>query len=175
MGVREHVQALIDDGTVTMEKIGSGNWYWSFVGAEGERRTGMLEHARSELEKVKRQCEDMEGEVVEKEQEIMCVDEDVDARKEAEGRGQSLQSEVKALKEELGRYADKDPVEMERKMAAVTALKDEIERLTGQIESMEGWWKAQATPREELRHMKQQWYGDEYDEEEQALKEYCFT
>jgi hypothetical protein len=175
MGVREHVQALIDDGTVTIEKIGSGNWYWSFVGAEGERRRGMLEHARNELEKVKGQCEDVEREVVEKEQEILCVDEDSEARKEAEGRVENLSGEVKALREELGRYADNDPVEMERKMEAVTALKEEVECVTGQIESMEGWWRAQGTPREELKHMKQQWYGDEYDEEEQALKEYCFA
>jgi hypothetical protein len=51
-------------------------------------------------------------------------------------------------------------------------MKAQTEKWTAQILSMEGWFKKQVSgDRAQLAATKQNWYGDDFDEEEAGLKE----
>jgi predicted RNase H-like nuclease (RuvC/YqgF family) len=172
MAVQDYVNQMVDESEITVEKIGSGNWYWSFVGAEGEKRRAILDQAQEDFDKLSAEIQECETEFQAKKAEMMALDEDAEERKSAEEKVEKLANKAKALTEELKRYADDDPVEMERKKKSIWVLKKEVERHTEHIEGMEGWMrKNMGMDRESLRHMKMQFYGDEYDQEEQGLRQ----
>lgn len=83
-----------------------------------------------------------------------------------------LEKELDKLRVELAAYNDNDPIEVENRKKAVNKCKLKVERYTEQILEMEGWFKKQVSgDKEQFKAMKKQWYGDEYDEEEAALRE----
>lgn len=94
-----------------------------------------------------------------------------DRREDLEAAKADLTAEIKALATELAAYSDNDPTELERKRVEVQGLRTEAEQYTDEIESMEGWIKAQGQDSEGMKGMRQSLYGDEYDEEEGVLKE----
>lgn len=51
MQVKDYLQALQDDNKIRVEKIGSGNWYWSFPSDEKKVREAALERAQDDLNK----------------------------------------------------------------------------------------------------------------------------
>jgi hypothetical protein len=51
MQVKDYLQALSDDNKIRVEKIGSGNWYWSFPSDEKKAKEVMLERAQEEFNK----------------------------------------------------------------------------------------------------------------------------
>ncbi|KAF8458687.1 meiotic nuclear division protein 1, partial [Terfezia claveryi] len=55
--VKDALQALVDDSLLRVEKIGSGNWYWAFVGDERKRLIGMMKSLGDEKEGLKRVVE----------------------------------------------------------------------------------------------------------------------
>ena len=48
MQVKDYLQALADDNKIRVEKIGSGNWYWSFPSDEKKAKEAALEKAQAE-------------------------------------------------------------------------------------------------------------------------------
>ncbi|KAJ5923421.1 hypothetical protein N7454_008666 [Penicillium verhagenii] len=52
--VKEYIQALTDENQIRVEKIGSGNWYWSFASEEKAQRERELVRVRTEVEKAKK-------------------------------------------------------------------------------------------------------------------------
>ncbi|KXG46693.1 Meiotic nuclear division protein 1 [Penicillium griseofulvum] len=59
--VKEYIQALTDEGQLRVEKIGSGNWYWSFNSDETHERERQLARVTMEVEKVRKPCADAEA------------------------------------------------------------------------------------------------------------------
>lgn len=59
--VKEYIQALTDEGHLRVEKIGSGNWYWSFTSDEKHNRERQLAQVSIEVEKVRKSCADVEA------------------------------------------------------------------------------------------------------------------
>ncbi|KAJ6138062.1 hypothetical protein N7471_004548 [Penicillium samsonianum] len=59
--VKEYIQALTDEGQLRVEKIGSGNWYWSFSSDEKHARERQLARVTTEVEKVRKSCADAEA------------------------------------------------------------------------------------------------------------------
>jgi len=51
MQVKDYLQALSDENMIRVEKIGSGNWYWSFPSEAKRTKEAALEKARNEYEK----------------------------------------------------------------------------------------------------------------------------
>lgn len=51
MQVKDYLQALSDDNKIRVEKIGSGNWYWSFPADEKKAKDAALEKAQNEYKK----------------------------------------------------------------------------------------------------------------------------
>jgi hypothetical protein len=48
MHVKDYLQLLADDNKIRVEKIGSGNWYWSFPSDEKKTKEAALEKAQEE-------------------------------------------------------------------------------------------------------------------------------
>jgi hypothetical protein len=51
MHVKDYLQALADDNKIRVEKIGSGNWYWSFLSDEKKAKDTALDKAQDEYNK----------------------------------------------------------------------------------------------------------------------------
>ncbi|EKV07792.1 GAJ protein, putative [Penicillium digitatum] len=57
--VKEYIQNLTDEGQLRVEKIGSGNWYWSFSSDEKHAREQQLGRVTMEVEKVRKSYADV--------------------------------------------------------------------------------------------------------------------
>lgn len=84
-----------------------------------------------------------------------------------------LSRALDVLRMELAVYSAQDPVEMERRSIELQQFKLEAERRTDQILDMEAYLKelSGGMDRNALLEMLQALYKEEYDEEEQALRE----
>lgn len=51
MNVKDYLQALQDDALINTEKIGNGNWYWSFPSEAKKKKEEDLAKAQEEYDK----------------------------------------------------------------------------------------------------------------------------
>ena len=59
--VKEYIQALTDENQLRVEKIGSGNWYWSFGSDAKYERERQLARVQTEVEQARKSCADAEA------------------------------------------------------------------------------------------------------------------
>ena len=136
MQVKDYLQALSDEGQIHVEKIGSGNWYWSFLSEETKTRTDALTKLREEKEKIDATVQELDFKVK------VASD-----KREGEDGGRqdlisihtTLQEELSVLKGELEQYKDGDPGEILRRRDEVKRLRDKAERWTDNVGLLEGW------------------------------------
>ena len=169
------MQALQDESRIRAEKIGSGNWYWSFVSDDKIALQKALEGAQSAHDKALATDTELrskiaEGEAQRKEDDEM-LDESGDTREELLGSKRLLEGEIEALQCELATYSDNDPAELERKGKEAVEWKAAAEECTDDIYSMEGWLKETTGGGEGFVGMLRETYGNEFDEEANGLKD----
>lgn len=63
MQVKDYLQALSDDNKIRVEKIGSGNWYWSFPADEKKAKDAALEKAHDEYNKANATLAELQAKV----------------------------------------------------------------------------------------------------------------
>jgi hypothetical protein len=63
MQVKDYLQSLADDNKIRVEKIGSGNWYWSFPSDEKKAKETALEKAQEEYNKAAAIVADLQAKV----------------------------------------------------------------------------------------------------------------
>ncbi|EOA80689.1 uncharacterized protein SETTUDRAFT_100461, partial [Exserohilum turcica Et28A] len=175
MQVKDYLQALSDDNKIRVEKIGSGNWYWSFPADEKKAKEAALQKAQEEHAKASAVVAELEAKVEierrETQRHANCSGAD---RKALMTKHAELVKEVEALRQELGAYSEQDPVELDKKAAATQQARMDADRFTDQILVMQGWFKQNVGGGgggEEFVQMLKMLYGDEFDEEEQGLRE----
>lgn len=54
--VKEYIQALLDEDQLRVEKIGSGNWFWSFTSDDKHEQECHLTRVSTEVEKSRKSC-----------------------------------------------------------------------------------------------------------------------
>lgn len=168
MQVKDYLQALSDEGKIRVEKIGSGNWYWSFLSEEKKSRENVLGKLKEELAKVEGSLEELEEKLKEASEKTGEDDED---RSELVSAKLELDGEVGVLRKELEGYKDGDPGEVERKRKDIKTLQARAELWADNIGVLEGYMLSlMGGDREKLDGMKRELYGDEYVEGE-GLKE----
>ena len=168
MQVKDYLQALSDEGKIRVEKIGSGNWYWSFLSEEKKNRENTLEKLKEELGKVEGSLGELEEKVREASEKRGEDDED---RGELISAKLELDGEMGVLRKELEGYKDGDPGEVERRREEVKALQARAEMWTDNIGVLESYMLGlMVGDKERLDAMKRELYGDEYVEGE-GLKE----
>ncbi|KAL9628791.1 MAG: hypothetical protein Q9164_007145, partial [Protoblastenia rupestris] len=170
MQVKDYLQALSDEGKIHVEKIGSGNWYWSFLSEEKTTRDVTLGNLKAEKEKIEVAVQGLE----ERMREASNNRGEDDGRAELVETRIVLDAEVAELKKELDGYKDGDPVEVEKRRKEVEGFKVAAERWTDNIMILEGHLKSMlGGDLEALEGVKRQIYGKEYVEGE-GLRELCF-
>lgn len=131
MQVKDALQALVDDSLLRVEKIGSGNWYWSFVGDERKRLEGSMKSLGEEKEGLKRVVEGIKDAIGRERERI---------RREGGGEdvseflaiATSLKKEKGSLEAQLEDYKDGDPTEVERRRGLISKNKAAVNRTTGE-------------------------------------------
>ncbi|MCJ1465397.1 hypothetical protein MMC07_004015 [Pseudocyphellaria aurata] len=177
MQVKDYLQALTDEGKIRVEKIGSGNWYWSFLSEEKKSRIDALAKLTVEKKKLddaaRELCDKLAlatGAGGEHDDEGNAAQEDVRAGLVAEQA--QLTEDLHTCKAELLRYRDADPAEVLLKKQQALALKQKAELWTDNVAILEQWLcHALGGDYEKLDAIKRSCYGDEYDVEAQGLKE----
>ncbi|KAE8829049.1 hypothetical protein PTNB73_05821 [Pyrenophora teres f. teres] len=175
MQVKDYLQALSDDNKIRVEKIGSGNWYWSFPADEKKAKDTAVEKAQDEYNKASATVSELQAKVddadaARAEGEEMLMEAGGD-RKTLMTKHSDLAKEVEKLRTELAAYSEQDPVEMEKKTSDTQQARLEAEKFTDQILMMQGWFKQQVGGGEDYLNMLKGLFGHEYDEEEQGLRE----
>ena len=166
MQVKEYLQALSDDGKIHVEKIGSGNWYWSFASEETALRTSELAKLRAEMEGATKAVGELEAKVAAARAE-RAEEEEEGEREMLVTKQEALSNEVNTLKKELAGYADADPGEVERKVKEVKAFKAKAERWTDNLMLIEGYMiKLMGGDTSTLDGLRRECYGKHYVEGE---------
>jgi hypothetical protein len=137
MQVKEYVQALVDDGKLRVEKIGSGNWYWCFGSEETKAKEKVLEDLRKENGKIEKGLGELESKINETkgameryedgENDILLV------------RLGVLETEVGTLKKEQLAYEEKGVRGLEGMKGDVRDWKGEAEMWTDDLGILEGY------------------------------------
>jgi len=172
MQVKDYLQALSDEGKIRVEKIGSGNWYWSFLSEEKKTREAILEKLQEEKTKVDAAVEELESRV---EEASAARDDDGDNhgddRKGLVEMHAALLNEVQMLRAELATYSDNDPTEVVRKRDEVEGWKVKAGRWTDNIFILEAYLReVTGNDKEQIENIRAMFYGGEYVEGE-GLKE----
>ena len=170
MHVKDYLQALSDENQIKVEKIGSGNWYWAFAGEERVAAEKVLEKVTEEKEKVAGVVEELRD-MLEEAAGARIEDQDGD-RQGMLDKKEGLEKEVELLRRELEGHSENDPVEVDRRKEEVETLKGRTEIWTEHCFEMERWLREKmGMERERLTEMKRDVYKDQFDEEEEGLKE----
>ena len=158
-----------------MEKIGSGNWYWSFASEDKKTRERTLAEAQSGHSKAAAIVDDLKAKLAEAQVQRECeadtVENGGESREELVAVKVELDMEVMGLLKELAAFSDTDPTELERKKTGIEGFKGEAEMFTEEIYAMEGWYRKMGMDEVGLRGLRLMFYGDEVDEEEGVLRE----
>ncbi|KAK3670072.1 hypothetical protein LTR78_010012 [Recurvomyces mirabilis] len=174
--VKEYLQSLQDENKINVEKIGSGNWYWSFTSQDQKVRQKALDEAQAAYEKAKTVNSELNSKLAEaaeqRASEEDMLDDAGESREDVIATKAVLEKEVQALKKQLTAYSDSDPTELERKRGELIEHKDKANVLCDEVYSMEGWFTNAGLDREALAVLRMKIYGDQFDAEEGVLKEY---
>jgi hypothetical protein len=171
----DYVQALQDESRIRAEKIGSGNWYWSFISDDKLALQRALEGAQTAYEKALATDNELkakiaEGEAQRKKDEEM-LDGSGDSREQLLGSKRLLEGEIEGLRRELAIYSDNDPAELERKEREAAGWKVQAGVCTDDVYSIESWLKELTGGGEALVGLLREMYGSEWDDEVGGLKE----
>ena len=165
MQVKDYLQALHDDGKIRVEKIGSGNWYWSFLSEEKNTRGTTMGKLKEEKDKIDTAVAEME-EAIKAAMEERGGDDD-EGRKELVTRRVVLEEEVGGLRRELEGYKENDPGEVERLRKEIVAFRAGAERWTDNIGTLEDRvMQMTGADWDQLRLIQSRVYGGEYVEGE---------
>ncbi|KAH0605259.1 uncharacterized protein H6S33_005241 [Morchella sextelata] len=134
MVVKDFLTALTDEGLVRVEKIGSGNWYWSFPSDAKHAKARLLAQFEKELEKLERTVEEVKGEL----ESVGLAGEEVRERAALAERVVALGAVRAALGEEWGRC---DPEEEGRRRGEVRRMREEINMCNDNLYTLESYVK----------------------------------
>ena len=170
MQVKEYLQALCDESKIRVEKIGCGNWYWSFLSEEKKTREGVLDGLRDEMKRVRKGIEELRAKVDGAGRERDDTGAGNDGRPEREQLTAAHavgKDEVESLQEELDGYSECDPGEVIRKRVELEALKGKAGMWTDNILTLEDYlMEVTGGSREAVEGFRRMFYGDEYVEGE---------
>ncbi|EZA57160.1 hypothetical protein DMN91_007304 [Ooceraea biroi] len=135
--VKDVLQALVDDGLVRSEKIGTSIYFWKFPGENitaTERRVAdtnkKLVEAEFKLQKLQ--------EEVQKEKELKC---DTEERKKVLEKVKSLKQEEQEIKTKIAQLSGINPEEIAEMNTKAKRYKDGANTWTDNIFALQSWCK----------------------------------
>ncbi|EGF76958.1 hypothetical protein BATDEDRAFT_92247 [Batrachochytrium dendrobatidis JAM81] len=125
--VKEVLDGLVADGLVTMEKIGSSNYYWSFPGANSHQIRNRLETAKKELKAIHDQEQHTRLAI----SNALLVRKDTDERTALSTDLAAAQIRNTELVAKVAQFQDADPEVMRTKEQGIQVAKEAANRWTG--------------------------------------------
>jgi len=157
MQVKDYLQALQDENMIRVEKIGSGNWYWSFKSDAKKQKEGILNNLKAEESKLiastaiaERQLEE---EIAKRNEDDEMLEGDGMDRKALLETYDILLKEIARLDTQLALSSENDPVEVLRKAAESRRLKEVAYAWTERIECLECFLAGILNDRTELANV----------------------
>ncbi|KAG0026502.1 Meiotic nuclear division protein 1 [Podila clonocystis] len=123
--VKDVLQSLVDDGLVTVEKIGTSNYYWSFPSDVQQKLTQL----REEFRKLEATTTELESRI----QQAKSGREDNHQREELLAKLAEAEALDKKLQTELKQYADSDPTLLEAQKKYSQVAKEAVNKWTENI------------------------------------------
>ena len=112
----DYLQALCDESKINVEKIGSGNWYWSFPSEDKKTRQKALDQAQTAHDKQNEVVQGLKQKYAEvqaqRKDEAEMLDAGAESREELTARQTTLEAEVRTLQKLLAAFSDIDPTEL---------------------------------------------------------------
>ncbi|KAF9961053.1 hypothetical protein BGZ70_008379 [Mortierella alpina] len=155
--VKDVLQSLVDDGLVTVEKIGTSNYYWSFPSAVQQSKQAKLESLREELQRLEKANADLEATIKDvsggREDSVSVNNVELcsmahasivheltprlacnqDHRRELMAQLVEAEALDADLQKELKQYSDSDPTLLEAQKKYSQVAKDAVNRWTENI------------------------------------------
>ncbi|KAL0638921.1 hypothetical protein Q9L58_001972 [Maublancomyces gigas] len=132
MVVKDFLTALSDEGLIRVEKIGSGNWYWSFKSDEKKHKGRVLEGLEKELVKLGKAIEDVKAALVKE----GIEEEELELRREMAGKIEELKKMKGEMEEELKIC---DPRAMDKKRIEIGEMKVKVNMCTDDLYALESY------------------------------------
>lgn len=167
MQVKDYIQALNDEGLIRVEKIGSGNWYWSFLSEEKKNKEGVLGRLENEVKDCKERVTSLDAEIV-KETKLREENEGTDhvsqpmERKTLLELQPQLTAAVVKLETELLGYSDNDPTEVLKKKVKLQGYKEGAVKWTEYIENLQDYLSKIGAEKSLVSALMEKVCGDEY-------------
>ncbi|WWC58360.1 uncharacterized protein I303_100900 [Kwoniella dejecticola CBS 10117] len=124
--VKEVLDDIVSDGLVQMDKIGTGNYFWSLPSAAGATKQALLAKNQKELEGINAKIEEMQAAIEDAEK----GREDTPERRKLISKLDGLNENSSSLKKELSAFGAADPIKYDRKSKAIKTCKDSAVRWT---------------------------------------------
>ncbi|KAJ5327390.1 putative coiled-coil protein [Penicillium brevicompactum] len=163
--VKEYIQALTDESQVRVEKIGSGNWYWSFSSDEKREHERQLARMSTEVEKTQKACADAQAELA-VETQLRGEEADEGQRDSLMARKAELQAAVDWVRNteaqltgRLNPLSNKDANQVLKELAG---FRREAFQWTDNIYVLEEYMRKLTGDRQMVEMILREYYGDEY-------------
>jgi len=135
MQVKDILQSVVDEGWVSMEKIGSSNYYWAFPSQELNNKRVKVEDSKTQIEVLKRKKDDQEKQI----ESLKDGREETEERKEKLARLEVLRKENDTVKTDLQKYAENDPDYIRALEDGADIARESANRWTDNIFSVRSW------------------------------------
>jgi hypothetical protein len=167
MQVKDYIQALTDENLIRVEKIGSGNWYWSFASEIKKSKEKVLAALQADTTKINTTVLEIDAQIQEEELKRENGDDILDdkgmdrmALLETHDR---LLHETETLQKGLANYSDNEPVEILKRIEETKQLRESADRWTTNIESIESFLlRETGNDRAKVAGIMEQECGEEY-------------
>ncbi|KAJ3367806.1 Meiotic nuclear division protein 1 [Allomyces arbusculus] len=133
--VKDVVQALVDDGLVQCEKIGSSNYYWSFPSQAAKAKRMRLDALTAEVEQLQARHDTLVHDL----DAARSVREDTDERADLLTRLADEQQREAQLTAELDQYRDSDPESHKLMLQQADVCRDAANRWTDNIFTLQSY------------------------------------
>ncbi|ETI45336.1 hypothetical protein, variant [Phytophthora nicotianae P10297] len=133
--VKDVNQALVDDALVDCDKIGSGNYFWSFPSKLSQSRKRKL----SELEQHRHTAQEKLAKVQQNIEEQKSLRSDSDERVQKLRRLEEQKAKVNGLRTKVQHLAENDPAILEELERKVRMAKEGSDRWTDNVYTLKAW------------------------------------
>ena len=133
--IKDVNQGLVDDGKVSTEKIGSGNFYWSFPSQQLVEKTGKLKSVKDKLAKSTSMRTEAEEKLVSAKQSRQPTE----YRTASLRRLSTLKKERATLLATIESQKENDPEQLEQRRKKLKTCKDAANRWTDNVWALKEW------------------------------------
>ena len=173
--VPDYIQNLQDENKIRVEKIGSGNWYWSFASEDKKTREKALVEAESAHEKAAAVVQDLERKLTDaqaqRDDEAEMLEGGAESREKLTATKTELEKEVTELQKQLAAYSDSDPTELERLKEETKTCYTQAYQYTDDIDALESFMVKTCGNDDYVKKLREDLYLTKMDVEEGRLKE----